>query len=229
MTQTTKTSGGFKVFNSVYSTLFGHHLFRPLKKLVSSFESFQSAPPMIVKHVVVGDDKFLDLFVQSLYGKISHHISQYSFLIFSIVFIPSNETTFMGNYLASICPIYSLLINSVYSICSSIAPTHDENSGSYFLPIEIEKTDFENNIWFCDPSPGSIFQNSINLILYFGNYQVAVPLWNCRIQFEESRYVDIPWITSIHVGNLFDPSLPIEPITLTVLIFLPFLEESENQ
>lgn len=216
--QTVDTPYGFKVFNSIYSNLVSQNIYKPLETLVNSFENPHLIPPIIQKHVVVGNDQFLSIFLQALYVEMSVHFFQHSLITHSIVFIPTTETTLMGRYLASICPIYSLLISSVYSVCSTIAPTHDENSSTSFIPIEIENSDFENNIWFCDPSPSSVFQNSIHQLLYFGDSQVEIALWNCRFQYDDGKYVDIPWITSIQIGKLFDPTLQAESVKLKATI-----------
>lgn len=157
--RTIDAPNGIKLFNSVYSNIIEQFLTKTLDQTIRSVEGPQTIPPIIQKHVVFGNDVFLNHFLLALCVEISKNFFSHSFLTHSIVFIPSNENTSVGKFLSSICPVYSFLVNSCYSVISGICPTHDEKSSVAFTPIELKS--YENNIWFCDPSPSSIIQSSI--------------------------------------------------------------------
>lgn len=161
------------------------------------------------KICICGNDNFVSSFLNALiYANTIDPIlsKNVKFILYFIhtKFESKNQKSYISDFLSEIDPVYDRFVSHLYNTTSLILPTLNEDS-KFSLPfIQTKNEQFDNHIYFSDPSPDHLFMFGIQHYLNFAKYNVIVKVWKCEIELIDSENIMvIPFITSLLFGSQF--------------------------
>ena len=164
---------------------------------------------------LVGDDFLISNLLQGLVSAVLTNQADLQKVIFTFYLIPiaQNSVNEVAYALSQIDPIYKSFIYSSLTSASQIAPTFNEDSNADFCPILEKESKFSHNTWFSDASPPNLVQFAIQQYLLFSHHSVPINVWACELVLESdpSKRILVPWITSVHVGEIFAGKTIVKP------------------
>ena len=185
--------------------------------------------------LLAGDDFLISNLLQGLVSAILTNQADLQKVVFTFYLIPiaQNSVNEVAYALSKIDPIYKSFIYSSLTSASQIAPTFNEESNADFSPILEKESKFSHNTWFSDPSPPNMVQLAIQQYLLFAHHSIPINVWACELTLESdpSKVILVPWITSVHVGEIFAGKTLVKPpeITGKTLLNLAFCEVLQNR
>jgi hypothetical protein len=185
--------------------VFKTSVVQPLQKYMAA-----NAAENVIRFPVFafGDDYFISNVLLSYVLSVNENPEVFAKSIITFYVFPlSDKRNSIPDYIAADDPVYLSLVHKVFPTVSTIAPTMEENSPVSFTTIGNESFQYDNNLWFCNPSPGAVLQFCIQHYLMFAREVLALPIWKC-VMVVDGTIMVVPFLISLHIGSQFDHSLP---------------------
>ncbi|KAH0787596.1 hypothetical protein GPJ56_008477 [Histomonas meleagridis] len=181
---------GLYFFTSTSDMILSNSIFKQLSTYLTSISDDLFYEQ---KLVIIGDDYVLSKFILSLISLIQQTpiLNNASYTIF---FIPDKPSR-IADFISKKDEVYKRFISQLFNLISNLLPTFNEMSNTTF-PI-LEHTDhlnYENNLWFNDPTPSHMLQFGIQHYLHFAKEICNINIWQCNLKYDEKCIV-VPFIT----------------------------------
>ena len=171
-------------------------------------EYFKANPQedlLFVPLACFGDDFFLGNILNMCYWFNIDDKKLFNKVIFNIFLLPGpGECQMLADYIASVDPVYRTMVRYAYSTCMSVAPTFEDNSPVTFTSILKKDESHEHNPWFSPPSPTTMYQALLQHYVQFAKRHIKVRIWKAILGIG-SELVTVPFFSSLHIGNQFNP------------------------
>lgn len=186
------------VFNNNADEVFKHSCWTQWKANTSEIKEL-SREEEFVRIIVVGNDATMASFLVSHFAK-QVTDQEFAKMKFIVHFVPSEVGGCkISEFLSSFDDVYSKFVAPLCYTCTTMAPVIVERGGVPLMPaIDDSRVEsFEPNLFFSYPSPMHMFKCGLHHYMRFADETVAVPIWECKLEYANGKNVIIPFITDV--------------------------------